>query len=362
MREGVPPPSTARWARAGAVALVALVAGLVGCEEAEVPVGPPRCEPAEELTLERKLKEGFRALLEEQPDAARAAFQAVMRLAPAHPEAALGLRWVGGGIRPQKAAPPPPPPGVILRANEAIPVDFPVEHTRYRFEEFRKLRQLGRARDLDSEKVPLHDYFKDRPGPPGAPGEVDLVVLHDTHTLTAREAFVAFLVSGASSHFAIDWDGTVYQLLDLAVEANHSQRVDIDARSIAIDLVNPVELGSGPGLPPEATGAAGANTPGGPAPERPVSDFVRLQRGDEVQQWGYTAAQLASLTRLLKALAKACPALPLELPKADGGGIPRAAWPEASTFRGILGHLHLAPRSFDPGAGFDWEALERGLR
>ncbi len=342
------------------VAALALLVSLARCEEAEVPVGPPRCEPAEELTLERKLKEGFRALLEEQPDVARAAFQAVMRLSPAHPEAALGLRWVGGGIRPQKVA-PPTPTGVIFRANEAIPVDFPVEHARYRFEEFRKLRQLGRARDLDSDKVPLHDYYKERKV---APDEVDLVVLHDTHTLTAREAFVGFLASGASSHFAIDWDGTVYQLLDLAYEANHSQRADIDARSIAIDLVNPVELGSGPGLPPEATteGGADASAPGRPVPERPVSDFVRLQRGDEIQQWGYTAAQFASLTRLLKALARACPSVPLQLPKGDAGRVPRALWPEAGTFRGVLGHLHLALRSLDPGAGFDWEALERGLR
>lgn len=55
------------------------------------PAGPPRCEPDSELTTERSLKAGWRALAERDPAAARAAFGAVVSKEPGHPEALRGL-------------------------------------------------------------------------------------------------------------------------------------------------------------------------------------------------------------------------------------------------------------------------------
>lgn len=360
-----------RWLGPGAL-LVALGA-VSACEEPEAPVGPPRCEPEREHELDRKLKLAFKALALGETDEARNLFHAVLAEEPDHPEAQLGLRLSSGrqSIEPapdaQEPAPGEAPPkggarerGEVRHAvavsGQWVPFGVAVDATRWRFEELRALAPLRRERDGGGV---VHGYYRarHRDGRP-TPVEdaarlserVDLIVLHDTHTRTAREAVVELEGAGGSTHFIVDWDGAIYQVLDLAWEANHSQRAAIDARSVSIDLVNPVELGDAPGLPDEAE-ARGEH--------RPLSEFVVLQN-DEVQQWGYTAAQIASLERLVRALGALLPGVPMRVP-AEGGGVPRRALPEPDALDGVIGHLHVSRRAQDPGAGFPWEAFSAAI-
>jgi N-acetyl-anhydromuramyl-L-alanine amidase AmpD len=318
--------------------LVALcLGGTLACDAAEVPTGPPRCEPESEVWVERLLKEGWRAHADGDGGTAEARFRQVLELAPEHPEALRGL------AEPPETPPAPAPatPQVIhyLRfADQRVPVTLPVRHDRFAFE---TLRELLPARRALFPTLPAHTWYGPRTASfasANKPGAIDLVVLHDTRTLTAAEAFAAFEASGASTHFIIDADGTVHQTLDLAQEANHTQRRELDVRSVAIDLVNPVDLDRAP------------------FPPRPVSEFVSLQGQEPVQHHGYTQAQLDALRSLLSALCGVLRELPCTVPPTNPDRrVARELLPNAATFQGIAGHLHLQRSAFDPGAGFPWE-------
>ncbi|MFO0748376.1 MAG: N-acetylmuramoyl-L-alanine amidase [Myxococcota bacterium] len=341
-----------------------LVGALGACDEAEAPLGPPRCEPPRELVLERFLKEGFRALAEGHADEAKIRFNAVLVEESAHPEALFGMRLSqhGAGIAPSTASDAGPSHGSVVIAGQVVPVGLAVDTSRFRFEDVQMRRHYAREHDLDDVKLPMDGWYENRLTKEGVRIEgndreavaraVDLVVLHDTRTLDALEAMAQMEASGGSTHFVIDWDGAVYQTLDLAWEANHSHRDAIDHRSVSIDLVNPVVLESAP-LPPAAKSAG---------VERPLSEFVVVQ-GQEVQEWGYTAEQLAALKKLLRALGDVLPAVPLRVPRdaAAGDKVPRQFVPGLGDFVGVLGHLHLSPTATDPGPGFDWEAFGRDL-
>ncbi len=335
---------------------VVICAALFGCtEESDLPLGPPGCEPARELELERALKAGFRALAEGKQKDARQLFAAVEKAAPGHPEAFLGERLASErGLIEARESLASSSAGSLSISGELVPVDLPIEHGRLDFEETRALAPLRHARD---KSFPVFDYFRPRPLEGGRDKQalerlVDLIVLHDTHTQTARESFVELEGAGGSTHFLIDWDGRIFQTLDLALEANHTRIADYDARSVSIDLVNPVDATRLPPLP----------EPSGAREERPMSEPTNVQ-GQEVQHWGYTAAQLDSLERLVRALTAVLPRIPRKvlanLPVNER--VPREVLRDASVVTGVVGHLHLSPRATDPGAGFPWEGFAKRL-
>lgn len=375
MTNSTAPASHRPWLAAGrgaraALLAAALFAPCLACEDPEIPVGPPRCEPEHEHEVDRRLKLGFKALVMGETERARALFQAVLNEEPIHPEAQLGMRLLQGKQAIEPALPDAggdtqtpgndggleEHAGRIQVAGRWLPLAIPVDAERWRFEELRALAPLRKARDGAGG---VFNYYRERKPEGVAVGAtdgdalvqaVDLIVLHDTHTRTAREAVVELEGRGGSTHFMIDWDGAVYQLLDLVWEANHSQLAAVDVRSVSIDLVNPVELGTKPGLPDEAEDRG---------EHRPLSDFARIQN-EEVQQWGYTSAQLKSLELLVRALGKVLPRVPLRVP--GEGAVPRSILGAPDEARGVIGHVHVSRRAQDPGAGFPWEAFDRALR
>lgn len=69
---------------------------------------------------------------------------------------------------------------------------------------------------------------------------IDVGVLHWDVTLNARETRKVLAQRGLSTHFVIDWDGTIYQLVDLAYPAWHAGTDVVNNRSVGVDLNNPV--------------------------------------------------------------------------------------------------------------------------
>ena len=356
-----------RLARIVRLALLAAIAA-PGCDAPATPTGPPRCEPQEELGVERRLKEGFRDLAEGDREDAAATFELLLGDEPGHPEALVGLRLATRGdqvVRPKSRAPAAAPKGVIYVAGQAVPVDVPINAERYRFEERKAMIEIARERGLAPDQPPIPHWYRPRSDEAGRevdPTEraavvdaVDLIVLHDSRTVTAREAFVFLGTNPGSTHFYVDWDGTIFQTLDLAWEANHVDMTPVDRRSISIDIVNPVDITSRPPLPPAA--ADGGIT-------RPLSEFLVVQ-GEEVQAWGYTEAQKTSLVQLVRALLAVFPKVPAQVPRTlDGGGtaVPRRALGRDAQPVGVVGHLHLFSRAVDPGPGFDWESFGDAIR
>ena len=330
---------------AASVLLVGLLA-LASCAEEQRATGPPRCEPPNELIIERGLKAGFRALLDEDLASAEGRFEEVLELTPGHPEARAGLRMTEENRQSSRRR---SRRGAIVAGGHDLPTRRAVDHDTLRLET--RAAEAAAARRLavavtDEEVV----YEPRNTDPQGALAGVDLVVLHASESQTALERFVRQASGGASAHFLIDWDGAIYQTLDLASIARHTGSAPLDARSIAIELVTPLTQDAPP-LPSQASGV-----------ERPMSQRLRVQ-GKLLRAWGYTAAQMVSLTSLLLDLTGTLPDLDARLPgEADGPSLDALSGDERAKVRGIVGALHVDPRSLDPGPGFDWQALREGLR
>ncbi len=182
---------------------------------------------------------------------------------------------------------------------------------------------------------------------------VDMVVLHSDITSDSRSCFQILKMRGFSTHFMVDWDGTIYQGTDVAKMAIHAAspdfRKNVNNFSIGID-VNCLQVNHAGGRAP-AAGSQG---------ERRMSDVIEINTVPW-QSWGYTDAQYRALISLLKKLASLLPKLKLMAPLAEDNA---PIWSVVEKYNpeiGIYGHLHLTAEKFDPGPGFDWHRLIYGL-
>lgn len=348
------------------VVLAVTSTGAVGCDDTpDLALGPPRCEPARELDHERHLKAGFRALFEGDIERARTSFAAVEAEEPGHPEAALGLRLAAARraddtrlVGKTRIFVPPSEAGqsagvrrevLVAGQRHEVPVDVVTDVLR--FEGLAELAALDKARANVAETFAPRTRAGAAVDPSKAEevrAVVELIVLHDTATQTRAERIAALIEAGASAHFVIDWDGRVYQTLDLAYAARHTLDPGTDNRSIGIELVNPRDLDQSGALPDGSV--------------RPQSEKVSVQ-GTELAHWGYTENQLASLERLVDGLLAIFPQVARRLPSGAAGVVPRAVVSglDADTNSGVVGHLHLSKDASDPGAAFPWERLAKHL-
>ncbi|NUN12816.1 MAG: N-acetylmuramoyl-L-alanine amidase [Myxococcales bacterium] len=206
---------------------------------------------------------------------------------------------------------------------------------------------------------------------------VHMVVLHTDCTRNSKQCYMVLVNRGLSTHFMIDWDGTIYQATDLIHCAAHAGGVNM--QSVGIDLNN-LLLPFHPGDPDKpyrtAVGAGHDEQFQDPAFRRPEAnefEFMKLQNS-VIRSYGYTDQQYQALTALLRALSAE---LPLLSPSTEGdeNPIPRHPMDEkgkvittalqdgdALGWRGVLGHWHITPGKWDPGPGFDWDRMYHSLR
>lgn len=347
----------------GALAGLLFTMTTQGCDDTpELALGPPRCEPARELDHERNLKTGFRALYEGEVERARASFAAVEAEEPGHPEAALGLRLAAALgsdgtklVGKTRLLVPPSTVGLtaaprreILVAGERHEVPVEVVSDGLRFEALAELdKARGKPRETFAPRTRAGELVDPKKADDVRAG-VELIVLHDTMTQNRAERIAALIEAGASAHFIIDWDGRVYQTLDLAYAARHTLDPAVDGRSIGIELVNPVSTDKSGALPNGS--------------ERSLSEKLSVH-GTEVTHWGYTEDQLVSLERLVDGLLTIFPQVARRVPSGPAGVVPRAvaSGPDTDTNSGVVGHLHLSKDASDPGAAFPWERLAKHL-
>ncbi len=69
---------------------------------------------------------------------------------------------------------------------------------------------------------------------------INMVITHWDVCTSAEKCFRVLAGKNISTHFCIDWDGTIYQFVDVMNEAWHAGVSKINAQSVGIDLNNPV--------------------------------------------------------------------------------------------------------------------------
>ena len=324
----------------------------VACAPEEPPAGPPRCEPSTELEVERGLKQGYKALVDRDTPAAREAFTKVLKRSPGHPDARNGLRQVehlkrnSGQLSARMVA-------MISGRPVAIAASINSERMRYE-EEMARRPMRGRINGGRADKLPV-PYAVRRKADKGQVNPedgvavralIDLVVLHDSYTVDARTFFVESSEEGKSTHFIIDYDGTIYQVLDLGRAARHTGLASVDRRSVDVTIVNPVDRDR-PALPSGVLNL-----------KRPLSAKTR-RRGKEWVQWGYTEAQMRSLRQLVNGLVRVLPRVPPKIARGPQGAALETTLPNhGAGFRGVVGHAQISEKANDPSVALDWDSLK----
>lgn len=196
-----------------------------------------------------------------------------------------------------------------------------------------------------------------------SPVPVNLFVSHWDGMYTSHGCFNVLVDRGTGMHFAIDWDGTVYQFLDLKWKAWGQGRVN--SRSIGVEIANPVK--------PERNDKFGT----GKRDLVPIEVYSSGNPGAKVL--GFNKAQIRAHNLLVEEMCrlfKIPKQLPAWDPEVDKGempkdGVSRGVMPggqrsndriRRGEFAGVCGHYHVTYRKQDPGVQL-WKPLrDRGFR
>lgn len=183
------------------------------------------------------------------------------------------------------------------------------------------------------------------------------IALHHDVTTNALDTYNVLCTRGLSTHFVVNYDGTLYQFMDCYHTAWATG--DNNAMSIAIDMNNPVY--------PELRN------------EDPAAGMREIYQGkingSVKTMLGYTEPQYETIIALMKAFIT-----PIQIPgEADWIPLPRVAancFPpisengevinrlmrDSTRFEGFLGHYHCSANKWDPGPAFDWLRVLSGIK
>lgn len=168
------------------------------------------------------------------------------------------------------------------------------------------------------------------------PRKPRMFVIHWDVCLSSRSMAKVLKDRGLSVHFAIDNDGTIYQLMDTQHVAWHAKGVN--NHSVGVEISNAVHLRFQKEY--QALGF----------PKRPfvLKDVVH---GKEMKPYtGFYPEQVRALKALTKALHKGL-GIPYKTPLDSNGNLLRAVDKRVvgRTFAGVVGHYHITKEKRDPG-------------
>jgi len=188
---------------------------------------------------------------------------------------------------------------------------------------------------LHSDALVLSDFSR-----PDGKRKIDLVVTHWDATLSARACHSILEKRKISTHFNIDNDGTIYQMVDLNDIAWHAGNSKINRRSVGIDFSNAYYMKYQNYYEKKGFGS------------RPImnSTIHNVKLGEHL---GYYDVQLAAYKQLLKVLHLEF-GLPLECPMDSKGQLITGVYKPIleNKFSGVCCHYHLTRNKIDC-AGLD---------
>lgn len=168
------------------------------------------------------------------------------------------------------------------------------------------------------------------------PRKIGMFVNHWDVCLSSASCVRVLNERKVSVHFAIDNDGTIYQLADMQHVCWHAGNSVVNMASVGVEISNAfytkyqdtyVKKGFGP---------------------RPIKSGVRVHGGTLEDHLGFYPVQLDALAALWAAVHGAA-GVPLELPSEINNVSPEVA---AGRFRGFVNHYHVTNKKIDC-AGLD---------
>ena len=183
-------------------------------------------------------------------------------------------------------------------------------------------------------------------------GEVSQLVLHFDGCVNSRSCFKSMhnrprpsgSGCGLSAHFMIDADGTIYQTLDLVERAYHAEEANSDSIGVEICNRGRVDRSEWPKLPADYR-------------TRPTHEVVI--NGDRHEAYEFRPEQYRAIVALTRTLLRVFPKIKPVIPEVNGQPI-MDTLSDPLSFSGIMGHLHIEKKKWDPGA-LDWHRILRAL-
>ena len=163
-----------------------------------------------------------------------------------------------------------------------------------------------------------------------------MIVTHFDVCLSAKSCHRVLEKKGISSHFAIDNDGTIYQMLDTVHEGWHAGNRKVNSASIGIDISNAIYLKYQKYYRMKGFG------------NRPVLTNLRVHNGVIKECLGFYPVQVEAYKALVKALCKHYD-IPVACPLGEDGKMLREVHSDSAKarFKGVVNHFHLTRNKWD---------------
>ena len=176
-----------------------------------------------------------------------------------------------------------------------------------------------------------------------------MVVTHWDAALSAHSCYKILKKRNISSHFVIDNDGTIYQMVDTQHIGWHAGNTKVNNTSIGIDFSNAYYMKYQSYYRKKGFGA------------RPVISDSRIHGVKLGDHLGYYDVQLAAYKALIKCLTSHYN-IELRCPLDDDGNTSQGVEISAAqgNFKGVVSHYHLTNRKIDC-AGLDINKLLREI-
>ncbi len=185
------------------------------------------------------------------------------------------------------------------------------------------------------------------------------IVFHIDGCVDANMCFNVLRSRNLSTHFIIDWDGTIYQVLDVRDCGYHAG--EANGKSVGIDLNNIMKnLMKEPDGEMYRAGHARYEEMMKPEFKRPKSDVKELAYV-KVQAYGYTEPQYAAIIELLRVLMIQLPEIKNAYPIGLDGEVINTPLEDPASHAGFMAHWHWESQRWDPGPGFDWQRVYHAL-
>lgn len=170
-----------------------------------------------------------------------------------------------------------------------------------------------------------------------------MFVVHWDGCLNSRQMARVLQERGLSVHFAIDNDGTIYQLLDTKNIAWHARGVN--TQSVGVEIANAVELRHNKWYKNNGF------------EKRPIIPIPKLNGKQLSPVLGFYPQQVEALKALIKAVSSAH-SIPLQLPLDKEGKFVQGVDKRVAgrSFSGVVGHFHVTTEKRDP-VGLPFERI-----
>ena len=172
-----------------------------------------------------------------------------------------------------------------------------------------------------------------------------MIITHYDVCLSANSCYNVLNRRGISSHFVIDNDGTIFQMVDPQHEAWHAGKRAVNKKAIGIDLSNGVYTKYQSWYRKKGFG------------NRPVITDARVHGRKMMDCLGFYDVQINAYKSLVRALCKHYN-IPLDMPKDMDGKVLYGVYKDVvkGKYRGIANHFHVTRGKIDT-ANLDWDKV-----